>query len=105
MDRAGIAGYQLFDAARTTPQIVPERQPYMSPAWKHAFSYASRLAAKHRLEQTIASSPGWSISGGPWVKPADGMNKKVPQAVKARDCVRSPGTGTLQADDSARQKR
>jgi hypothetical protein len=77
MDRAGIAGYQLFDAARSTPQIVPERQVYMSPAWKDAFGYASRLATEHGLEQAVASSPGWSISGGPWVKPADGMKKYV----------------------------
>jgi hypothetical protein len=77
MARAGIGGYQLFDAARTTPQIVPERVVYMSPAWRDAFGYASRLAAKHGLEQAIASSPGWSITGGPWVKPADGMKKYV----------------------------
>lgn len=77
MKRAGIGGYQLFDAARSTPVIVPERVPYMTPAWEDAFGYAAGLAARHGLEQAIASSPGWSETGGPWVIPADGMKKYV----------------------------
>jgi len=77
MDRAGLGGYQLFDAARSTPQIVARRMPYMSPAWKDAFGYASTLARQHGFEQSIASSPGWSLTGGPWVAPADGMKKYV----------------------------
>ena len=29
------------------------------------------------LELTIASSPGWSLTGGPWVQPEDGIKKVV----------------------------
>ena len=29
------------------------------------------------MEIAIAGSPGWSESGGPWVKPQDGMKKIV----------------------------
>jgi len=29
------------------------------------------------MDFIIASSPGWSETGGPWVAPADGMKKLV----------------------------
>ncbi|TCM20676.1 alpha-L-rhamnosidase-like protein [Novosphingobium sp. PhB165] len=77
MARIGIGGMQSFDAAVVTPQIVAKRLPYMSPEWKHAFRVAAEEADKHGLELATASSPGWSETGGPWVKPADGMKKLV----------------------------
>lgn len=77
MKRSGIGGFQNFDAALMTPQIVKERLTYMTPEWKDAFSFAARLADSLQLEMAIAGSPGWSESGGPWVKPQDGMKKIV----------------------------
>lgn len=75
MKRAGLAGVQTFDIEREVPTIVPKRVLYMSPEWKDAFRYATGLAADLDFEVTIASSPGWSLTGGPWVKPQDGMKK------------------------------
>lgn len=77
MKRSGIGGFQNFDAALMTPQIVKERLTYMTPAWKDAFAFTTRLADSLQLEMAIAGSPGWSESGGPWVKPEDGMKKIV----------------------------
>lgn len=77
MKSAGIAGFQNFDAAMTTPQRVKTRLSYMTPEWQDAFRYAARLADSLNLEMAIAGSPGWSQSGGPWVPPADGMKKYV----------------------------
>lgn len=77
MKRVGIGGVQNFDAGLTTPQIVDHRLTYMTPEWKDAFRYAVDLADKSGLEFTIASSPGWSETGGPWVAPEDGMKKLV----------------------------
>ena len=37
MHRAGIAGFQNFDAALQTPQVVDKRLAYMTPEWKEAF--------------------------------------------------------------------
>lgn len=75
MKRVGIGGFQVFDAGMATPQIVKERLPFMSPKWKDAFAYATYLADSLGLEMAISSSPGWSLMGGPWVKPEDGMKK------------------------------
>lgn len=77
MHRVGIGGFQNFDASLMTPQIVKKRLTYMTPDWKDAFQYATRLADSLHLEMAIAGSPGWSESGGPWVKPEDGMKKIV----------------------------
>ncbi|QHW00427.1 glycosyl hydrolase [Spirosoma endbachense] len=77
MHRSGIGGFQNFDAGMITPQIVTKRLSYMTPEWKDAFRYATRLADSLKLEMAIAGSPGWSESGGPWVTAKDGMKKLV----------------------------
>ncbi len=77
MHRVGIAGFQNFDAALQTPQVVKQRLAYMTPPWQDAFSYATRLANQLGMEEAIAGSPGWSESGGPWVAPSEGMKKYV----------------------------
>jgi alpha-L-rhamnosidase/F5/8 type C domain len=77
MHRVGIAGFQNFDAALQTPQVVQKRLAYMTPEWKDAFKNAIRLGDQFGMEMAIAGSPGWSESGGPWVPPSHGMKKYV----------------------------
>jgi hypothetical protein len=77
MHRVGLGGFQNFDAALQTPQVVKTRLAYMTPEWKHAFKYATTLADQLGLEEAIAGSPGWSESGGPWVPGSNGMKKYV----------------------------
>jgi len=75
MQRIGIGGFQNFDAALNTPQLVEKRLVYMTPEWKDAFLYTTKLADKLGLEEAIAGSPGWSESGAPWVRPEQSMKK------------------------------
>jgi hypothetical protein len=77
MHRAGIGGFQNFDAGMTTPSVVEKRLIYMTPEWKDAFRFTAELADSLGLEMAIAGSPGWSESGGPWVKPEEAMKKFV----------------------------
>ncbi len=77
MHRVGIGGFQNFDAGLATPQIVGKRLVYMTPEWKDAFLFTTKLADSLGLEMAIAGSPGWSESGGPWVTPAQAMKKYV----------------------------
>ena len=77
MHRSGIAGFHVFDANFATPQIVEKRLEYMSPEWKDAFAGMLRQADSLGMEVSIASSPGFSATGGPWVKPEDAMKKLV----------------------------
>lgn len=77
MHRVGLGGFQNFDAALDTPQVVDHRLAYMTPEWKDAFKYATTLADHFGMEEAIAGSPGWSETGGPWVPPAEAMKKYV----------------------------
>ena len=83
MKRVGIGGFQNFQVGGGTTEelatkdFVPERLEYMTPEWKDAFKYAATLADQLGLEMAIASSPGWSATGGPWVSPAQAMKKLV----------------------------
>jgi hypothetical protein len=77
MKRVGIAGVQNFDGSLNTPRIVQTPLPFMSDGWRDAFKHAVSRADSLGLEFTIASSAGWSETGGPWVKPEDAMKKLV----------------------------
>ncbi len=73
----GVGGVQNFDVSLETPQIVEHRLVYMQPDWKDAFRFAVVQADRLGLEFAIASSPGWSETGGGWVPPEDGLKKLV----------------------------
>lgn len=77
MHRVGIGGFHQFDAGIRMEPIVEHRLIYMHDDWKDAFRYATQLADSLGLDMTIASSPGWSATGGPWVKPENAMKKVV----------------------------
>lgn len=77
MDSIGIGGFHHFDAGIGVAPIVENRLVYMHDDWKDAFSYAISLGDSLGMEMTVASSPGWSCMGGPWVEPQDAMKKLV----------------------------
>lgn len=77
MHSVGLGGMDTISASLATPQVVKERAVYMSPLWKSDFLYATQLAAQLGMKESIDSSPGWSETGGPWVKPSEGMKKYV----------------------------
>ncbi len=77
MQAVGIGGVHVFDVNLMTPQIVDQRLVYMTPAWKAAFRFAAAEADRRGMELAVASSPGWSETGGPWVAPDDGLKKLV----------------------------
>ncbi len=93
MHRVGLGGFQNFDAALSTPQVVDKRLAYMTPEWKDAFKYATTLADRLGLEEAIAGSPGWSESGGPWVPGPEAMKKYVWSETVVEGGM--PFTGTL----------
>src|SRR5579859_4193498 len=93
MHRAGLGGFQNFDASLFTPQVVEKRLAYMTPEWKDAFKYATTVADQLGLEEAIAGSPGWSETGGPWVPAKEAMKKYVWSEVRVEGG--KPFTGTL----------
>lgn len=77
MKRAGIGGMQLADVASGQGQTVEKKLLFMSPEWLDAVKHAASEAQRLGLELTIFSSAGWSLTGGPWVKPEEAMKKLV----------------------------
>ena len=83
MDSVGIAGFHQFDAGGVNmPKAAAFKRPYLSDSWKEAYRYAIALADSLGMEATVASAPGWSSTGGPWVKPGDAMKKLEWQTVE-----------------------
>ena len=77
MKRVGIGGFHHFDASIDMAPVVDERLIYMQDGWKDAFRYAIAYADSLGMEMGIASSPGWSSTGGPWVEKEDAMKQLV----------------------------
>jgi hypothetical protein len=82
MKRVGIGGVTNIDAAFEwgsdfdTPQAA-HRIAYLTPEWRQIFRYSVALAGDLGFEFTVASSPGYSETGGPWVRPDQAMKKLV----------------------------
>lgn len=77
MRRAGIGGFQLADVASGGGQSVEAKVVFGSAEWLEAVRHAAAEADRLGLEMAIFSSAGWSITGGPWVKPEQAMKKLV----------------------------
>jgi hypothetical protein len=77
MKRVGLGGVQHVEADLGTAQYVDTSLKLMSPGWKDAFRYAAAECDRLGLDMTTNISPGWSESGGPWVKPEEAMKKAV----------------------------
>lgn len=77
MKRAGIGGMQLADVAFGQGQVVEKKLLFRSDEWLDAVHHAASEADRLDLEMAIFSSAGWSLTGGPWVKPEQAMKKLV----------------------------
>ncbi len=92
LDRAGItADLESMRAAGIGGVVICEvnvgvpRGPvaFMSPEWRGLFKHVVREAERLGLEVTLNAGPGWTGSGGPWVKPEQSMQHLVAAAVEA----------------------
>jgi hypothetical protein len=77
MKRVGIAGVQLADVSFGWGQTVEKKIEFGSPEWLDAVRHAASESQRLGLEMAIFSSPGWSLTGGPWVEPEQAMKKLV----------------------------
>ena len=77
MKQVGIGGMHLADVSAGQGQTVDNKILFRSPEWFDAVRHAATEAERLGLEMTIFSSAGWSLTGGPWVKPEQAMKKLV----------------------------
>lgn len=74
MQQAGIGGAIFLEVNLGLPRGPVE---FMSPAWRELFAHAMREAERLGIEIALGSGPGWTGSGGPWVKPGQSMQHLV----------------------------
>lgn len=78
MQRVGIGGVHAFaGGGLPAAQVVKPPVTFMSGDWQRAVRQSLEQALAGGMEFGIAGSPGWHVTGGPWVAPADGMKKYV----------------------------
>lgn len=71
MQRAGIGGVIFLEVDVNVPRGPVD---FMSPEWIELFKYACEESQRLGLSLSLISGPGWTGSGGPWVKPEDAMH-------------------------------
>jgi hypothetical protein len=77
MKRVGIGGAQIADIGMAGGQTVEHKTEFFTPEWFEAVKHAAAESDRLGLELGIFSSSGWSLTGGPWVKPEQAMKKLV----------------------------
>ena len=79
MKRAGIGGVIFMEVNVGIPQGPVK---FMSPEWRQLIKHAVAEAERLGLQMTLNAGPGWTGSGGPWVKPQQSMQHVVASAVE-----------------------
>jgi hypothetical protein len=74
MKEIGLGGCQLFTVDQSD---VKGPVKFMSPEWRGFVKQALGESDKLGLEFSIEGCDGWSESGGPWIKPEQGMQHVV----------------------------
>lgn len=91
MRRMEIGGYTTVCAAGGAPSR--KTAPVMGDEWKRLVALSSKLAREAGMETGMHNCPGWTSSGGPWIRPENAM-KKVTSAW--RDVRDAEGRLTLE---------
>ena len=88
MRKAGIGGVIICEVNVGVPRGPVE---FMSPEWRRLFKHVVLEAERLGLEITLNAGPGWTGSGGPWVKPEQSMQHIVASATETAGAARFDG--------------
>jgi hypothetical protein len=80
MRRVGIGGVIIME---TNVGIPRGPVKFMSPEWRGLFKHVVREAERLGIQVTLNAGPGWTGSGGPWVKPEQSMQHIVGSSLEA----------------------
>ncbi|MGN0852888.1 MAG: glycosyl hydrolase, partial [Kiritimatiellia bacterium] len=73
MAAAGLGGATILDIACFRNAKGPVKS--LSPEWYEMVNWAGREADRLGLSLSFHNCPGWSSSGGPWIRPEDAMKR------------------------------
>lgn len=66
---------------------------FQSPLWWENLHTALKTAGELGIEMGIFNCPGWSQSGGPWIKPEEAMRNWTPAGIEI--CQTKQGTDVM----------
>jgi hypothetical protein len=89
MKRAGIGGVIIMEVNVGIPQGPVK---FMSPEWRQLFKHVISEAERLGLQVTLNAGPGWTGSGGPWVKPEQSMQHLVASSYEVTGPTNFAGT-------------
>ncbi|HVU55960.1 MAG TPA: glycosyl hydrolase [Puia sp.] len=78
MKRAGIGNVLFLEVNVGVPRGPVD---FLSDEWVEMFRYAVRECERLGIELVLGTGPGWTGSGGPWVKPEESMQHLVGSTV------------------------
>jgi hypothetical protein len=81
MKTAGLGGVIICEVNVGVPRGPVE---FMSPEWRQLFKHVVKEAERLGLEVTLNAGPGWTGSGGPWVRPEQSMQHIVAASLEVR---------------------
>jgi hypothetical protein len=81
MKKAGIGQVIFLEVNVGLPR---GRVDFLSEEWQDLFRHAVREAERLGIEITLGIGPGWSGSGGPWVKPEQSMMHLMSSSVNVK---------------------
>ena len=72
---AGIRGIQFFHGqfGGVWPGMENRQIPCLSPKWEEILSFVAENCERKGLSFKMQNCPGWSMSGGPWIRPENAM--------------------------------
>lgn len=79
MQRAGLGGVIIMEVDVGIPKGPVK---FMSVEWRQLFKHVVAEAERFGLQITLNAGPGWTGSGGPWVKPGQSMQHIVASVVE-----------------------
>lgn len=82
MKKAGIGNLVFLEVNVGVPR---GKVDFLSDEWQDLFKHAVRESERLGIEITLGIGPGWTGSGGPWVKPAQSMLHLVSSSVTVSD--------------------
>ena len=76
MKEMDVGTAHVFSPAMMGP-IPGYHAKLLTPEWKEIFAFAVAEAKKNGIRLGFHNCPGWSSSGGPWIRPEDSMKVVV----------------------------
>lgn len=74
MARVGIGGVLIMEVDQGAP---PGPVRFGTPEWRQLFRHVLREARRLGIEVNMNNDAGWTGSGGPWIEPAQAMQRLV----------------------------